>query len=409
MNPLSIRIAVRYLASKKSHTAVSIISVISICAVAVTVLAMVCVMSVFNGFQELVGSKLSKLEPDVRITAAKGSAIGNADSLLQIIKKTDGVQEAVPTITENALAIYGNRQIPVTLKGIPDNYGRITALPAFVKPDGSFAVSRDGYDYCILSIGAAIALDASPESGEVCNIYAPKRIGAVNIANPASAFRKISVPVSGVFEIKQGEFDQNYAYTSLAAARRLFGFGEEATAIEISLTDDAAETAVMETLQKELGDGYRVENRLMQHRQSLKLINVEKWIAFLLLSLILVIASFNVISTLSILILEKGGSISTLHALGADNRTVGNIFAAEGWLITTAGAAAGIVLGVALCLLQQHFGFIRLSADTQNLIIDTYPVAVKAADVCAIFAIVTAVGLAASLATVRAMRGYIRR
>ena len=409
MNWLPVRIAFRHLASRKSHTAVGVISIVAICAVAVTTMAMLCVLSVFNGFRGLVDSKLSMLEPDIKISAARGYSIGNADSLARIIEHVHGIAAIAPTVTDNALALYANRQIPVTLKGIPDNYGEITDLPRLVQKGGTYRLTSGDDNFCIMSIGAASALGAMPGGERTCSFYAPRRIGAINIANPASAFRKVPAFVAGVFEIKQGEYDQNHVYVSLDAAQRLFGCIGEATALEVKLADGANEQETMSALREKLGPDYKVENRLMQHALSLRMINIEKWIAFLLLGLILIVASFNVISTLAILIMEKQSNISTLRALGADNRTTDSIFVVEGWLVSLIGALAGIALGVVLCLLQIHFGLVRLSADTSNLIVDAYPVAISATDMLAIFAIVAVVGLAASLATVRAMRGYMRK
>ena len=380
MNWLPVRIAFRHLASRKSHTAVGVISIVAICAVAVTTMAMVCVLSVFNGFRGLVDSKLSMLEPDIKISAARGYSIGNADSLARIIEHVHGIAAIAPTVTDNALAIYANRQIPVTLKGIPDNYGEITELPRLVQKGGTYRLTSGDDNFCIMSIGAASALGAMPGGERTCSFYAPRRIGAINIANPASAFRKVPAFVAGVFEIKQGEYDQNHVYVSLDAAQRLFGCIGEATALEVKLADGANEQETMSALREKLGPDY-----------------------------ILIVASFNVISTLAILIMEKQSNISTLRALGADNRTTDSIFVVEGWLVSLIGALAGIALGVVLCLLQIHFGLVRLSADTSNLIVDAYPVAISATDMLAIFAIVAVVGLAASLATVRAMRGYMRK
>lgn len=408
MRLLPLRIALRYLVSKKSHTAVSVISTIAVCAVAVTALAMICVLSVFNGFHQLVDSKMSSMEPAVKVSAKRG-VIADASALIGKIKKVEGVDVAVPTVTESALVIYGNRQIPIVLKGITDDYDRLTNLKKLIKPDGRFLLTDGNSDYCIMSIGAALTLDARPGFEPICYIYAPRRVGAVNVANPATAFQRVPTFVSGVFEVRQGAYDQNYVFTSLAAARTLLDYTTEATAIEVGLRQDADEETVMSAISKAVGDGYKVENRLMQHSQSLKMINVEKWISLLLLSLILVVASFNVISTLAILILEKDESIRTLHSLGADNRMVEQIFVAEGWLISIVGAVAGLAVGVVLCVLQQHFWFIRLSADASNLVVNTYPVAVSVGDVAMILGIVAVVGLLASLATTRAMRGYLYR
>lgn len=408
MRLLPLKIALRYLVSKKSHTAVSVISAVAVCAVAVTAMAMICVLSVFNGFHQLVDSKMSSLEPDVKVSAKRG-VIGDAAALIDKVMKVDGVEIAVPTVTESALVIYGNRQIPIVLKGITADYDSLTNLKQLIKPDGKFLLSAGSDDYCIMSIGAALTLDARPGFEPVCYVYAPRRVGAVNVANPATAFQRVPTFVSGVFEVRQGAYDQNYVFTSLRAARTLLDYTTEATAVEVRLRGGADEAAVMESISKTVGDGYKVENRLMQHSQSLKMINVEKWISLLLLSMILIVASFNVISTLAILILEKKENIRTLHSLGADNRMVRWIFVAEGWLVSVVGAVVGLSVGVALCLLQQRFGFIRLSADTSNLVVSTYPVAVSAVDVAMIFGIVALVGLLASFATTRAMRGYLRK
>lgn len=413
MNLFPLKIALRYFRAKKGHTAVSIISAISVCAVAVTALAMICVMSVFNGFSGLVDSKMSLLEPELRVVAAKGAVIGNADSLASVARTVEGVKAAQPTITENALAIYGNRQIPITVKGVRGDYDSIVNVRPLILPDGGgeFLLYDEklATDMAVMSIGAATSVEARPGYATPCYLYAPKRVGPVNVANPASAFRRIPVMVAGVFELKQPEYDQNYVLTSLEVARRLYDYTKEATAVEIALKPGAGESRVMSALSERLGDSYRVENRLMQHDQSLKLINVEKWISTLLLTLILVVASFNVFTTLAILIFEKRDSIATLHALGADNATVARIFVLEGWMVSLAGAVAGVVVGVILCLIQEHFGVIRLSADTSNLLIDTYPVAVSLTDTLIVFGIVSLVGFAASAATVRAMRSSLRK
>ena len=406
MRLLPLRIALRYLVSKKSHTAVSVISTIAVCAVAVTALAMICVLSVFNGFHQLVDSKMSSMEPAVKVSAKRG-VIVDASALIGKIQKVEGVEVAVPTVTESALVIYGNRQIPIVLKGITDDYDRLTNLKKLIKPDGRFLLTDGNSDYCIMSIGAALTLDARPGFEPICSLPIPLLFTAEIV--PATAFQRVPTFVSGVFEVRQGAYDQNYVFTSLAAARTLLDYTTEATAIEVGLRQGADEGTVMSAISKAVGDGYKVENRLMQHSQSLKMINVEKWISLLLLSLILVVASFNVISTLAILILEKDESIRTLHSLGADNRMVEQIFVAEGWLISIVGAVAGLAVGVVLCVLQQHFGFIRLSADASNLVVNTYPVAVSVGDVAMILGIVAVVGLLASLATTRAMRGYLYR
>lgn len=408
MNKLPFRIALRYLKSKKSHTAVSVISAISVCAVAVTAMAMVCVLSVFNGFSDLVSRNLSRIDPQLKVEASQGKVIANADSVIVAVKGVDGVRMAIPTITDNALAVYGDKQQPVTLKGVTDEYGDMTEISSLVKSDGSYLLEMQGYSFAVVSVGTAVALEAHPGYYVPLEIYSPKRRGAVNPAIPMTAFRKGEAFISGVFEVEQTEYDMNYAIVPIDFARKLFDYTTEATAVEVALDAGADEAAVRDAVQAALGDGYVVKDRLMQHSNSLKMINVEKWVTFLLLGFILVIASFNIISTLAILIIEKDSSISVLRSLGADNKMITNVFVAEGWLISLTGAVAGIVVGVGLCLLQQYFGLIKFSADSGTLLIDSYPVAVAFTDVLVVLAIVALVGFLTSAVTAVAMRKRLR-
>jgi len=408
MSKLPLRIALRYLTSKKSHTAVNVISAISVCAVAVTAMAMVCVLSVFNGFSNLVNGNLSRLDPELRVIAAHGKAIEKADSVISIIKSVKGIHTAIPTITDNALAVYGDKQLPVTLKGVTEEYGNLTEIASLVKPDGTYLLEMQGNPLAVVSVGTAVALEAHPGYYMPLEIYAPKRKGAVNPAIPMTAFRSGNTFISGVFEVEQTEYDMNYAIVPIELARKLFDYPTQATAIEIGLENGTDAATARDNLQKALGDSYTVQDRLMQHSNSLKMINVEKWITFLLLGFILIIASFNVISTLAILIIEKNQSIYTLRSMGADNKMITDIFLTEGWLISLTGAIAGIVLGVTLCLIQQYFGIIKMNSDSGTLLIDSYPVAVEFTDVAIVLAAVALVGFLTSAVTAVAMRKRLR-
>lgn len=408
MSKLPLRIALRYLTSKKSHTAVNVISAISVCAVAVTAMAMVCVLSVFNGFSNLVNGNLSRLDPELRVIAAHGKAIEKADSVISIIKSVKGIHTAIPTITDNALAVYGDKQLPVTLKGVTEEYGNLTEIASLVKPDGTYLLEMQGNPLAVVSVGTAVALEAHPGYYMPLEIYAPKRKGAVNPAIPMTAFRSGNTFISGVFEVEQTEYDMNYAIVPIELARKLFDYPTQATTIEIGLENGTDAATARDNLQKTLGDSYTVQDRLMQHSNSLKMINVEKWITFLLLGFILIIASFNVISTLAILIIEKNQSIYTLRSMGADNKMITDIFLTEGWLISLTGAIAGIVLGVTLCLIQQYFGIIKMNSDSGTLLIDSYPVAVEFTDVAIVLAAVALVGFLTSVVTAVAMRKRLR-
>lgn len=408
MNRLPLKIALRYLKSKKSHTAVSVISAISVCAVAVTAMAMICVLSVFNGFSDLVNDKLSRIDPELKIIAVKGKAIENADSVARVAKNVEGIKTAVPTITDNALAIYGDRQLPVTLKGVTEEYGEMTDIASLVKADGSYLLSIQGNPLAVISVGTAVALGAHPGYYMPLQLYTPKRKGVVNPAIPMTSFRNAKTFISGVFEVEQTEYDMNFVIVPIELTRRLFDYPTQATAIEIALESGTDVAAARDALQKALGGEFVVQDRLMQHSTSLKMISIEKWITFLLLGFILVIASFNVISTLAILIIEKNQSISTLRSMGADNKMITNIFLIEGWLISAAGAVAGVVVGVVLCLLQQWFGIIKMNSDSGILLIDSYPVAVEFTDVLTVLASVAVVGFLTSAVTAVVMRKRLR-
>jgi ABC-type lipoprotein release transport system permease subunit len=239
-------------------------------------------------------------------------------------------------------------------------------------------------------------------------LYAPQRQRRVNIANPMGAFRQDSLFVSGVFQLQQNSYDADLIYVPLDMARELFDYETEATQIELKLMPGANEQQVMQLISHVLGKGYQVKNRLMQQSEAYRLVNIEKWMAFLLLAFILIIATFNVISTLSLLIIEKDDSIATMRALGANDSQISRIFVLQGWLITLAGAVTGIVIGLILCLCQQQFGLLRLSGDPANMIISAYPVVVEWTDVLVTLALVAAVGLLTSMVTALIMRRRLK-
>lgn len=399
----SLKIAARYLVAKKTHSAVNIISIISMCGVVVTTAALVCVLSVFNGFASLIGSKLSMLDPQIAITATEGKVIEHADSLISVVRGIDGVKIAIPTVEDHCLALFGDYQMPVRVKGVPQGYDTLTNItPAIL--EGEFMLDDSVSRYGVLSIGAALQLRARPGFIGQVRLFAPQRRGAVNLANPMGAFRADSVFVAAVYQIEQSDYDRDLMFVPLDMAQFLFDCDDEATTVEVTLQPAANEQAVMQSLTATLGDGYIVKNRLMQQAASFRMVNIEKWVTFLLLGFIMVIATFNVISTLSLLIIEKDESIRTFRYLGATDKQISGIFVAEGWLISLTGAVLGVSLGLLLCWLQQEFGLIALQGNGDNLIVRTYPVEIQLADVAIVFALVAAVGLLTSLVTSAIMR-----
>lgn len=400
-----LRVAIRYLFSKKAHSAVNVISLISVAGVAVATMSIVCILSVFNGFSDLAASHLSLLDPEIKVTPATGKTIQNADSLAASITQLPDIEKATATIEEQALAIYGDRQMPVRIKGVPENYDSITSLRSTII-DGEW-IHGDGsqLSYTTLSAGTAITLRAFPGYDQYMGIYVPRRKGRINPANPMAAFRSDSLVVSGVFQVGQAEYDADMVIMPIENTRRMLDYTNEASAIEIKLkpgTDTGEAIAAIRAL---TGDGYNVKNRMQQQEQSFRMIEIEKWITFLMLAFILIIASFNVLSTMSMLILEKRDNIVTFKALGASKKTISRIFLIEGWLISVIGGVIGIIAGLILSLAQQWGGFIKLGGNTAAMTIDSYPVRVNPTDILAVMAIVLIVGILTSAAATSRFKG----
>ena len=404
---LPLKIAWRYLVSKKGHQAVNIISIVALCGVVVSTAALICVLSVFNGFRGLIMGKLAMLDPQVAITATLGKTVNDADSIIDAVSAIPGVERAIPVIEDQALAIYAQMQMPVRLKGVPDDYNTMNDMDSVIV-DGEWKLRDQVSRYAVAGAGPAIRLMVRPDFIGMVRLYAPQRQGRVNLANPMGAFRQDSLFVSGIFQLQQNSYDADLIYVPLDMARQLFDYDTEATQIEIKLSADASEHQVMKDISRALGSSYQVKNRLMQQREAYRLVNIEKWMAFLLLAFILVIATFNVISTLSLLIIEKDESIATLRALGANNSQISRIFVLQGWLITLAGAVTGTIIGLVLCFCQQQFGWLRLSGDPSNMIISAYPVEVQWVDVLITLALVAAVGLLTSMVTALIMRRRLK-
>ena len=404
---LPLKIAWRYLVSKKGHQAVNIISIVAVCGVVVATAALICVLSVFNGFRGLIMGRLAMLDPQVAITATVGKAINDADSVITAVSAVPGVERAVPVVEDQALAIYAQMQMPVRLKGVPDDYNTMNLMDSVIV-DGEWRLHDQVSSYGVLGAGPAVRLMVRPEFLGMVRLYAPQRQGRVNIANPMGAFRADSLFVSGIFQLQQNSYDANLIYVPLDMARELFDYDTQATQIEVKLAPGASEQQVMRGISQTLGGSYQVKNRLMQQLEAYRLVNIEKWMAFLLLAFILVIATFNVISTLSLLIIEKDDSIATLRALGAHDSLISRIFVLQGWLITLVGAITGVVIGLILCLCQQQFGLLRLSGDPANMIVSAYPVEVQWMDVLITLALVAAVGLLTSMVTALIMRRRLR-
>ena len=390
MSRLSRKIAWRYLFSKKSHSAINAISIVSVCGVAITTLALICTLSVYNGFTQLIGSLYSQIDPQIKITPREGKTFDTEAPELKQIASWPEVAIVSPVIEENALCQYKDRQQPVLVKGVPDNYTQLSHVEELFS-SGTFMLNDGRVDYVSLGIGIAAQLGIATNTPYPVELYAPNRLGRVNLANPSQSFNSRRFFVAGIFCSNQAIYDDQLVILPLATAREMFSYTTEATAIELRLAPGYTEHAVAQKLKEALGNSYRVATHIEQN-DWYKWVQIEKWITFLILSFILMIATFNVIGALSLLIIDKKRDIDTLQKLGADDRLISRIFLAEGWLISAIGAGSGLILGVILCYLQQEYGLLKLGSTEGMFITDAYPVRLELFDTLAVTAIVLILG-----------------
>lgn len=395
---LSARIALRYLFAKKRHTAVNVISVISLCGVAVATAAIVVVLSVFNGFADLGASQASVVDPDVLLTPADGKTLSQGDSLATVVAMMPGVRAAVPVVQERGLLICGSAQVPVRFKGVGRGYDTVIPLDSLVIEGAYQADSVGGYAPANLSVGVAYHGSVTPLSPEMVRLYVPRRKGRINSANPAASFRGDTLVVRSVLRSDVQEFDADLMIVPLAAARRLLDYTVEATAIEVVLDPGADIDRVMDGIRAAV-PGVIVADRLQQQSEAFRMIAIEKWMTFLMLMFILVIASFNVVSTLSLMVVEKRADMEVLRFIGAKRRLTRAIFVWQGWMVSMLGGVIGIVAGAGLSLWQQYGHIIKLNADASALTIDYYPVRLAWSDLLLVLAAVAAVSLLAGQTT----------
>lgn len=396
---LSLRIAFRYLVSRKSHGTVNTISAISVAAVAVAAAAMIIVLSVFNGFSSLAAGKLSRLDPDYMLVPVKGKTIAAADSLCAFLRSIPGVASAEPEITEQAFATTPQgRRMGLIVKGMtPAGLAASGLGGVIIDGDGSLAVTDSLLPPSIISVGTAVSLNLRP-SVDLCDftLYEPRRLARVNPANPMGAFRSIPLQATGVYQIEQEEYDKDMVIIPYAVASRLLDYPSSvASSVAVQLRSGASASSVASALEKVAAErSLRVLDRFRQQQAAFRMIAVEKWITFLMLGFILLIASFNIVSTLYMMMLEKQANMRILHAMGATRAFVARIFVSQGWLIVVLGGVAGIILGSLLVLGQQHFGWIKLSAaDPSLMAVDSYPVVLSAGDILTTLLAVLAVAI----------------
>ena len=402
---LELHIAWRYLFSKKGHNAINIVSGVSAAAVGVVAAAMVCVLSVMNGFGALVEHMFSEFDPEIRITPAQGKSF-RLDSLpVQKALDLPFVQAASQVVEETALVRYKDHQQPARIMGVDTVFQHITHIDSILS-DGYFSVYDGAFERCVMGRGLAAQIGINAHFVGAVHIYAPKRLERVNMLRPDDAFLHETAFMAGTFAVNQTTYDDQLLIVSLPLARRLFQYDTlTVTSLELQLASDSRLSARrMKTQLREcLGDGYIVADRYEQQADFFRILKIEKLLTALLLAFILLIACFNVIGSLSMLIIDKQEDIRILQHLGATNQTIRRTFLYEGRLITTLGALFGLLIGLAVCLLQQHYGLLKLGSGV-DYVISAYPVLVQAGDVLAVAAIVLLMGFLAAYYATRSLR-----
>ena len=392
---LSLYIAKRYLFSKKKHNAINIIAGVSVCGVTLATMALVCTLSIFNGFQELVTEFFTAFDPELKISAKQGKFFSTEEEQIKAVKAFPEIDVWAETLEEQALVQYKSRQTMVTIKGVTDNFQELTSIDSLLYGTGSFTLYDEVANYGIMGGELVGTLGTGISPIDPLHIYAPKKGARINIANPTTAFNQDYLYSPGVvFVTNQSKYDATYILTSLAFAQKLFAQDNKVSAIELKLKDGSHINKVKKQIEQVLGEDFIVQNRYEQQADIFRIMEIEKFVSYLFLTFILAIACFNVIGSLSMLILDKQEDVNTLRQLGANNQLITRIFLFEGELISFSGSVMGIILGVALCLLQQYFGLLSLGGSGQ-FIVDAYPVSLHFGDVCLIFITVVVVGFVA--------------
>ena len=385
-------IAKRYLFSKKSTNAINVISAISVVGVVVATMALVIVLSVFNGFHDLVASFSTQFDPQLKIVPTEGKTAPADDPILTELRQFPEVDVATECVEDQALAMFNGKQSMVMLKGVDDNFDELTHIREIVYGDGEFQLHTADLQYGTIGIRLAQDLGMGLRFGDYLRIYAPRRDGQLDLTNPSDGFVVDSLITPGVvFSTRQGKYDKNYIIAPIAFARLIFEQQGMLSSLEIRLKDGSSLDGVKRRMRRVAGEKYKVLDRFEQQADTFRIMQIEKLIAYIFLTFILVVACFSIIGALSMLIIDKKEDIATLRKLGADDRQITRIFLFEGRMIAALGAVVGILLGLLLCWLQQEFGLVGMGGSTGMFVINAYPVSVHYSDILVIFLTVIAV------------------
>ena len=387
-------VAWRYLFSKKSHNAINIISIISVVGVALSTMALVCTLSVFNGFRDFIGGLYTAFDPELEVMPSKGKFAAADDSLLLRIKAHPEVAVATECLEENALILFQGHPMVFSLKGVGENFDSCTNIRSILAGDGEYMLNASGVNYGIPGIGLAQQLGGF-DYGKV-PVCALRKGERINTINPSESFTTGDLFSPGVvFHVSQRQYDDSYMLCSLAFAQELFEQKGQISSLELRLKEGADVAKVKKELRAIVGERFKVYDRIEQQQDMYAVMEIEKMVAYFFLTFILLVACFNIIGSVSMLIIEKRSDMEVLRHLGADEQMLRHIFLYEGRLIALLGAVIGVVLGLALCYAQQEFGLLRLGDSSGTFIIDAYPVSVHLLDVLLVLITVIVVGFCA--------------
>lgn len=390
-------VARRYLFSKKSHNVVNIISLISLFGVATGAMALLIVLSVYNGFDGLIKSVFNTFDPDLKITINEGKVFDPLNANIDSVKALNYVDIVCPTLEELALLEYEDKMHAAVIKGVPDIFQEMTGVDTMII-EGEYKLKDGNRNYAVVGVGVSYFLSVGLNFVSHIRVFVPKRSGYISM-NPKRAFNEKYIMPAGKFSIQQ-EIDTKYVLVPIEFARSLLAYPVEVSALEIRLSENADFDKAQEEIQALVGNKFVVKNKFQQHEVLYRVMKSEKWAIYMILTFILIIASFNIIGSLSMLIIDKKNDISTLNSLGLDKEGVRKIFLFEGWMISLAGAVIGIILGAIVCWAQQQFGLLKLSS-MGTFLVENYPVELKLFDVIGIFITVAVIGFVASWYPVR--------
>jgi len=394
----SFFIARRYLFSRKKTNLINLISAISVVGLVIGTTGLIIGLSGFNGFDSLIKSLFSSFDPELRITVKEGKSFSTATPAFEELRRMPGVAYYAEIVEDNALLSYNDRQVFATVKGVGEAYQDYSGIDSMLT-QGEFKLKDASGSYAVLGEIIAYNLGVGVLQIEPISLFVPKK-GRMTSLVPTGNFTQKMIYPSGIFSIQQ-ELDSKYIIVPIGFARELFELPDKANSIELKLKEGFSEKEARIAINTLLGSGFEVKNRYQQHDYLYKTMLGEKYVTYLILILILVVASFNIVGSLTMLILDKKEDIAILQSMGADKRTIRNIFLFEGWLISIFGAILGTIIGLAICQAQISYGLVKLTGGGTSFIIDAYPMQIVATDIVLIFCSVTLIGFLAAWYPVR--------